>query len=180
MAVVGHSAGPARRPGEVLYPSLIPAHVLQSVPVLTPFSLVENRTLVAIPIVNDYHMAHGAHFLIETRPIINIRIRNERYGGPLRYPGRRAIFPTQILLAAGICIFPTRTFGVLVLRTEIKNELMGETLHLTEPRGREGEAAQLAKIARLGRIRRRLGSAGWTLRSGRSHSVCGTAPLETV
>ena len=50
-------------------------------------------------------MAHVAHFPFETRPIIDFDIGNERYGGPFRYLGRRAIFPKQTLRAAGIWIF---------------------------------------------------------------------------
>ena len=47
-------------------------------------------------------MAYGAHFLIEARPMIDFQIGYERYGGPFRYLGRRAISPTQTLRAAGI------------------------------------------------------------------------------
>ena len=54
-------------------------------------------------------MAHGAHFLCETRPMIDFQIGHARYVGPFRYLGRRAIFPPQTLRAAGIWIFPTQT-----------------------------------------------------------------------
>ena len=54
-------------------------------------------------------MACDAHFLFESRPMIDFQIGNERYGGPFRYLGRRAIFPTQTLRAAGICVFSTQT-----------------------------------------------------------------------
>ena len=40
-------------------------------------------------------MAHGAHFLCETRPMIDFQIGHARYVGPFRYLGRRTIFPTQ-------------------------------------------------------------------------------------
>ena len=39
----------------------------------------------------------------------NIEMGNARSGGPSRYLGRRAIFPTQTLRAAGICVFSTQT-----------------------------------------------------------------------
>ena len=67
-------------------------------------------------------MAHGAHFLFETRSMIIFPIGNERFGGPFRYLGRRAIFRTQTLRAAGIRIFPTQTFGFLVLREEFRSK----------------------------------------------------------
>ena len=54
-------------------------------------------------------MAHGAHFLCETRPMIDFQIGHARYVGPFRYLGRRKIFPTQTLRAAGICVFSTQT-----------------------------------------------------------------------
>ena len=56
-------------------------------------------------------MAHGAHFLFDTRPMIYFKRGYERYGDPFRYLGRRAIFPTQTLRAAGIWIFSARTSG---------------------------------------------------------------------
>ena len=37
-------------------------------------------------------MAHGAQFLSETRLIVNFQEEDERYGGPIRYLGSRAIF----------------------------------------------------------------------------------------
>ena len=61
-------------------------------------------------------MAHGAHFLCEARVMVEIQIGTARSGAPFRYIGRRAIFLTQTLGAAGIWIFSTQTFGVLVLR----------------------------------------------------------------
>ena len=65
-------------------------------------------------------MAHGAHFLFETRSMIIFPIGNERFGGPFRYLGRRAIFPTETLRAARIWIFPPQNFGVLVLKKYIE------------------------------------------------------------
>ena len=59
---------------------------------------------------NEHHLAHGEHFLFETRPMIDFQIGIERYGGPFRYLGRRAIFLTQTLRAAGIWIFSTQIF----------------------------------------------------------------------
>ena len=47
-------------------------------------------------------MPYGAHFLFDTRPMIDVVLRNERYGGEFRYFGRRAIFPAQTVRAAGI------------------------------------------------------------------------------
>ena len=38
-------------------------------------------------------MAHGAHFVFETRPMVGFQKENERSGGPLRYLVRRSIFP---------------------------------------------------------------------------------------
>ena len=67
-------------------------------------------------------MAHGAHFSFETRPMVDFQIGNARYGGLYRYLGRRAIFRTQTLRAAGIRIFPTQTFGFLVLREEFRSK----------------------------------------------------------
>ena len=102
MAVVGQSAGPARRPGEVLYPILIPVRVLARVPSFCTRPSFENRSLLAFPRRNEYHMAHGAHFLFATRPTVDFHIGNARYGGPFRYLGRRGIFSRQTLRAAGI------------------------------------------------------------------------------
>ena len=59
-------------------------------------------------------MAHVAHFPFETRPIIDFDIGNERYGGPFRYLGRRAIFLKETLRASGIWIF-SRKFSRLVV-----------------------------------------------------------------
>ena len=56
-------------------------------------------------------MAHGAHFLCETRQMIKFQIGTARSGGSFRYLGRRAIFPPQTLRAAGIWIFPTQPSG---------------------------------------------------------------------
>ena len=58
-------------------------------------------------------MAHGAHLLFETRLMVAFQGGNERYGGPFRYLGRRAIFPTQTLRAAGIWILST-IFSIVV------------------------------------------------------------------
>ena len=104
MAVVGQSAGPARRPGEVLYPVRVPGSVLR----------FGTRPLVAFSIGYEHHMAHGAHFLFESRPMIDFQIGNERYGGPFRYLGRRAIFLTQTLRATKIWIFSTQTVRLLL------------------------------------------------------------------
>ena len=37
-------------------------------------------------------MAHGAQLLSETRLMVNFQKEDERYGGPIRYLGSRAIF----------------------------------------------------------------------------------------
>ena len=59
-------------------------------------------------------MAYGAHFVFESRPLIDF-LKNERYSGPFRYLGRRTIFPTQTLHAAGIWIFSTQTARLRLL-----------------------------------------------------------------
>ena len=72
-------------------------------------------------------MAHGAHFLFETRVMSEIQIGTERYGSPFRYLGRGAIFSIQTLRSAGIWIFPSQTLGVLLLRKELRT-VMGAML----------------------------------------------------
>ena len=56
-------------------------------------------------------MAHGAHFLSETRLLIEFPIGHTRSGGPFRYLGRLAIFLAQTFRAAGISIFSTQASG---------------------------------------------------------------------
>ena len=80
-----------RRPGEVLYPGLMPDLIPGSA---SANSLFENRSLVTIPIENEHDMPYGTQFLFETRPMIDFQRGNEHYGSPFRYLGRRAIFPT--------------------------------------------------------------------------------------
>ena len=59
-------------------------------------------------------MAHGAHFLCESRLMVEFHVGNARSGGSFRYLSRRAIFPTHTFRAAGIWIFLSSTQSFLV------------------------------------------------------------------
>jgi len=59
-------------------------------------------------------MAHGAHFPFENRSLFDFQMENERYGGPFRYLGHRAIFPRQTLRAAGIWILTNTNVSIAV------------------------------------------------------------------
>ena len=51
--------------------------------------------MVDFKLGNEHQLTYGAHLLFETRPMIDSHSGHERYGGPFRYLGRQAIFPTQ-------------------------------------------------------------------------------------
>ena len=55
------------------------------------------------------------NFLKQLYQLYSFQIGSERYGGPFRYLGHRAIFPTQTLRVAGIWIFSTQTVRLLLV-----------------------------------------------------------------